>query len=152
MLERVFVRWHRNFVTEIEDGVVVRASFTDRSYGDAIVTETAKRLKEKLEAYFSGRPVDFTEFKVRYPTEFAEKVLEEVRKIPYGRVETYSSIARKLQTSPRAVGVALRKNLVPVIVPCHRVIARNGLGGFTPGVDVKKLLLEMEFKVSQETF
>lgn len=145
------MRWHRNFVAELENEVVVRAFFTDRTFEEIIVTETAIRLRERLVDYFSCRPVDFGEFRVLYPTKFAEKVLKEVREIPYGKVETYSSIAKKLSTFPRAVGVALRKNLVPVIVPCHRVVAKSSIGGFSSGVEVKRLLLDMEFKVSQET-
>jgi len=149
--ERVFVEWKRNFVAELENGVIVRAYFTDGVVEEKVETETAKILKERLTDYFSAKPVDFSEFRVVYPTRFAERVLREVRKIPYGAVETYSSIAGRLSTSPRAVGVALRMNLVPVIVPCHRVVAKGGLGGFSSGVEVKKLLLEMESKVSQET-
>lgn len=146
MFERIVVEWHRNFVIELENHVAVRAFFTEDCPDEVVVTDTARKLRRRLLDYFSGREVDFGEFDVTYPTEFSRRILEEVRRIPYGKVETYSSLARKLGTSPRAVGVALKKNLVPVIVPCHRVVAKNSIGGYSPGIHIKKLLLEMELK------
>ncbi len=146
MFERVVVEWHRNFVVELEDRVAVRAFFTDSIPDEVVFTSTARKLRSRLLDYFSGRVVDFSDFDVAYPTEFSGRVLQEVRKIPYGKVETYSSLARRLDTSPRAVGVALKKNPVPVVVPCHRVVAKNGIGGYSPGTSIKKLLLEMELK------
>ena len=68
-----------------------------------------------------------------------------VRKIPKGKVSTYGILAKKLGTSPRAVGQALKKNTKLIIVPCHRVIKSNGeLGGYVNGVKKKKRLLESE--------
>ncbi|HLE06784.1 MAG TPA: MGMT family protein [Candidatus Nanoarchaeia archaeon] len=68
-----------------------------------------------------------------------------VRKIPKGKVSTYGILAKKLGTSPRAVGQALKKNTKLIIVPCHRVIKSNGeLGGYVNGAKEKKRLLESE--------
>lgn len=73
---------------------------------------------------------------------FAEKVYKLCKKIPKGKVSTYGAIARKLKSSPRAVGQALRCNPYAPIVPCHRVVASNGtIGGFkghTAGKDIRK--------------
>ena len=78
---------------------------------------------------------------------FYQKVLFTVMKIPYGEVRTYREIA--IETgSPnayRAVGSANAKNLIPIIIPCHRVVAANGnLGGYGGGLSIKKYLLKME--------
>jgi len=76
---------------------------------------------------------------------FTEKVLETVKKIPYGKVTTYGVIAKMLGTSPRAVGQALKKNKELITIPCHRVVKSDGtLGGYVQGVKEKKRLLESE--------
>jgi len=65
--------------------------------------------------------------------------------IPRGRVATYLQLARVIGTSPRAVGRFISMNELPVVVPCHRVIRSNGsLGGYSMGINVKRILLEME--------
>ncbi len=128
----------------MESSIIVRAGFTAEKLESEYESDVAERLEKKLEKYFSGKKVSFAEFKVMYPTKFSERVLEEVRRIGYGEVRTYLEVAKKLGTSPRAVGVALKINRVPVVVPCHRVVAKNSLGGYSYGVDVKKKLLELE--------
>ncbi|WP_457613621.1 methylated-DNA--[protein]-cysteine S-methyltransferase [Methanocaldococcus sp.] len=75
---------------------------------------------------------------------FTRKVLEEVKKIKFGETVSYGDIAKILNTSPRAVGVALSKNPLPLIIPCHRVVAKNSLGGYSYGIEKKKFILEME--------
>lgn len=74
-----------------------------------------------------------------------EELWRLVRKIPKGKVTTYGLLAKKLNTSPRAVGQALKKNPELITTPCHRVIKSNGeLGGYINGVKEKKRLLESE--------
>jgi len=68
------------------------------------------------------------------PSEFQEKVYGEVKKIKKGEVKTYGEIAKRLKTSPRAVGQALRKNPFPIKIPCHRVIRSDGMVGGYAGV------------------
>lgn len=63
-------------------------------------------------------------------TPFQKKVWNELKKIPPGEVVTYGQLAKKLGTSARAVGNACRKNPIPLVVPCHRVVSSNGIGGF----------------------
>jgi len=78
---------------------------------------------------------------------FRRQVLEFVSKIPYGQVYTYGEVAGILQQpkAARAVGQALGKNPIPLIIPCHRVVAAGGkLGGFSAGTNIKKRLLELE--------
>jgi O-6-methylguanine DNA methyltransferase len=63
-------------------------------------------------------------------TEFQLKVWAYLREIPMGEVQTYGQIARKIGSSPRAVGQACRRNPIPIFIPCHRVVSQNGMGGF----------------------
>ena len=73
-------------------------------------------------------------------------VYRAVCRIPYGETATYGEIAREYDTSPRAVGMAMRRNPTPLVIPCHRVVAKDGLGGFTPDISIKRALLAMEQK------
>lgn len=106
------------------------------------------RLTVFLDRYFAGEPVDVTEVAVdARGTDFQSKVWAALRKIPYGEVRTYESIAIEVGSpkAMRAVGMANNANPVPIVVPCHRVIeAGHRLGGFGGGVDRKRFLLELE--------
>lgn len=78
---------------------------------------------------------------------FSEKVYKIIKKIPKGKVVTYSQVAKLIGApkSTRAVGQALKKNPAPIVVPCHRVVDANGLlGGYAKGIDEKKKLLKSE--------
>jgi len=99
----------------------------------------------ELERYFRGEKVEFSrDYDLSYLSPFVQKVLKETGKIGYGRTITYSELARKIGSSPRAVGGALGKNPVPIVIPCHRVVAKNGIGGYSSGVEIKTRLLELE--------
>ncbi len=99
----------------------------------------------ELERYFKGEKIDFSgEFDTSHLSSFAQKVLEETRKIRYGTTITYSGLARKTGTSPRATGRALAINPIPIVIPCHRVVAKHGIGGYSAGIDIKTRLLELE--------
>jgi methylated-DNA-[protein]-cysteine S-methyltransferase len=72
-------------------------------------------------------------------------VLGETRNIKYGRTITYSQLAEKIGCGgARAVGNALGKNPIPIIIPCHRVVAKKGIGGYSAGIYIKTRLLEFE--------
>lgn len=72
------------------------------------------------------------------------EILNELRKTPYGEVLTYGKLAQKVGSGPRAIGQVMKRNPLPVIVPCHRVVAKRGLGGYNQGITIKKKLLELE--------
>jgi len=101
-----------------------------------------------IRQYLAGRPVDLTAFVsgTLAPGEAYARIYQEVRNIPYGETATYGEIAEHARTVPRVVGQAMRKNPVPLIVPCHRVVSRSGPGGFTPDPEIKVRLLDMERK------
>ncbi|WP_297464823.1 methylated-DNA--protein-cysteine methyltransferase [Thermococcus sp.] len=78
-------------------------------------------------------------------TPFERRVYEWlIKNVKRGSVITYGGLARALGTSPRAIGGAMRRNPYPVVVPCHRVVAKDGIGYYTPRLDEKIFLLEME--------
>lgn len=113
-----------------------------------------KRLKERktydatfeLERYFNGECIDFSsDVNISNLSFFEQKVLTQARKIKYGKTITYSELAEKIGSGAfRAVGNALSKNPIPVIIPCHRVVAKKGIGGYSQGLDIKIGLLEFE--------
>jgi len=105
-------------------------------------------LINRFRAYFSGQKVDFQDT-LDYSgfTSFQRGVWEAARRIPYGQTRSYGWVAQLIgkPNAARAVGQALGKNPFPIIVPCHRVLARDGsLGGFSGGLETKKSLLALE--------
>lgn len=107
-----------------------------------------KTIRFLLDRYLKGQKVDFdVQVDISAETPFTQKVLMELRKIPYGETASYREIGRRLGYSmaARAVGQAVRKNPIPIIIPCHRIIRENGsLGGFSLGEEIKKRLLRLE--------
>ncbi len=104
-------------------------------------------VKKNLIDYLFGAKIDFPPYPLQIDLSlFTQKVLAEVRKIPYGQVKSYKYLAQKIKTKAyRAVGRSLSVNPFPIIIPCHRVIRTNGeLGGFSAGIDLKKKLLKLE--------
>jgi methylated-DNA-[protein]-cysteine S-methyltransferase len=98
----------------------------------------------KLDKYFGGEEVDLREPIDIFTNPFRLSVYKEVMKIKWGTVKKYSEIARAIKSHPRAVGVALSKNPILLIIPCHRVIGEKDIGGFKRGKDLKKKLLQLE--------
>jgi methylated-DNA-[protein]-cysteine S-methyltransferase len=105
-------------------------------------------LQKRLQDYFSGCRVDFPD-KLDFSgeTDFQRQVWQAAQLIPRGATKSYQWLANQIGKpgAARAVGQALGKNPLPIIVPCHRVVASNGrLGGFTGGIEMKRFLLILE--------
>jgi len=100
----------------------------------------------ELERYLEGEVIEFSsDLEISHLSPFEQKVLGETKKIQYGRTMTYSELAEKIGCrGARAVGNALGKNPIPIIIPCHRVVAKKGIGGYSAGIDIKTRLLELE--------
>ena len=102
---------------------------------------------KQLKAYFKGELTKFDlEFKIQ-GTDFQKQVWQELVKIGYGETTSYGEIAKKIGNpkASRAVGNANNKNPIPIIIPCHRVIGKDGsLTGFGGGLEIKQYLLELE--------
>jgi methylated-DNA-[protein]-cysteine S-methyltransferase len=100
----------------------------------------------ELDEYFKGERTEFScGFDISELSTFSKKVLYETAKIRYGETITYSELANRIGSrAVRAVGNALANNPIPIIIPCHRVVAKTGIGGYSAGLDIKTSLLEFE--------
>ncbi len=98
-----------------------------------------------LDRYFRGERIDFAWPLLLMGTDFQKRVWQEILAVPHGQVTTYKRIGERLNTRAyRAVGQAVGANPVSIIVPCHRVLGTNSFGGYTGGINLKRLLLELE--------
>ncbi len=131
----------------IEDMISKISKFYPTVSGENTLTRKASEL---LRRYFSGQKVSFDlPLDMEDCTEFRRDVYEAVSRIPYGSVRTYAEIASEIKSpkSSRGVGSAMAKNLLPIIIPCHRVIGSDGkMTGYSApgGTDMKEALLRME--------
>jgi methylated-DNA-[protein]-cysteine S-methyltransferase len=109
-----------------------------------------KQIADQLDAYYADPGYVFTLPLAPRGTPFRRQVWQALEKIPAGKARTYGEVARELGSGPRAVGQAVGDNPIPIIIPCHRVIAANGgLGGFMHSrtgysQDIKRWLLRHE--------
>ena len=110
--------------------------------------EQISRFADDLKRYFLGERVAFElELDLSDVTEWQRRVLLKAAEIPYGELMTYGELAAAIGSpgGARAIGQAMARNPVPIIVPCHRVVAASGkLGGFSAGLDWKRRLLRLE--------
>lgn len=148
-----------------EDGALVRAHFeesnNDSNIEDELLadgyekfvedsTHTA-RLRREISEYYSGERHEFTVPVAASGTQWQMKVWEALRRIPFGETRSYAEVADMIGRpgAARAVGGANGCNRVPLVVPCHRVIAADGsLGGFSGGLHLKEKLLEHERQIA----
>lgn len=119
---------------------------------DTIAALLAEAQRQLLD-YLDGRRLEFSlPVDLSAGTPFQRKVWKAIRRIPYGRVRSYQWVATKVggKQYARAVGMALGANPVPIVVPCHRIIAHDGsLGGFSCGLPMKRRLLSLEGTLTQ---
>ncbi len=132
-----------------EDENLLRVSFTDIAFKGLDAINNPYEFKEVVtqlnEYFYEGRK----EFEIQYTflsSSFRSRVYREMLKISYGTTLSYSELAAKSGNPKafRAVGTACGLNPLPLIIPCHRVKGKSGLGGFTGGLDIKKFLLKLE--------
>jgi methylated-DNA-[protein]-cysteine S-methyltransferase len=126
-----------------------RAASPERDWiesGRGAVGEAVAQLRQ----YFAGRRSEFDLPLVLQGTRFQLAVWRELQRIPYGETISYGELARRIGNpkASRAVGSANGANQIPIVIPCHRVIAAGGkLGGFGGGLPVKEALLALESAV-----
>lgn len=129
-----------------DSNAVTRIELNGGECGEAR-TPMEKFVERELMEYFDGQRCQFS-FPVKTAgTAFQERVWAELLKIPYGQTASYGDIANRLGKpgASRAVGTANHRNPVPIVIPCHRVVATGGkLGGFGGGIELKKKLLNLE--------
>ncbi len=90
-----------------------------------------EKIRHELTCYFNQANFKFTlPYDIHLGTSFQQGVWQALSEIPAGEIKTYGELAKELKSSARAVGNACRRNLFPVIVPCHRVVSASGIGGY----------------------
>ena len=121
----------------------------ERTYGTAGREDPDRfgDVRRELEEYFEGKRLVFRlPLDLDQGTPFQRQVWRGLLEIPYGRSITYKDLARNIghPSAMRAVGSANGANPLPIVIPCHRVVASSGLGGYSGGLDVKEKLLDLE--------
>ncbi|CAN5860790.1 methylated-DNA--[protein]-cysteine S-methyltransferase [soil metagenome] len=150
-----------------EDGALMRLHFVESDYGPVmeedlkdegytVVTDETRTegVRKELYEYSNGRRKTFDVPLALAGSEWQKTVWMELTRIPFGETRSYGEVADALGRpgAARAVGSANARNVMPVVVPCHRVIAADGtLGGFNGGLHLKVRLLEHETRVLTAT-
>jgi methylated-DNA-[protein]-cysteine S-methyltransferase len=127
----------------LSDEFVSRFGFLNMAGSSEVLREAATQVRE----YFAGSRMSFDMPISMNGTEFQRRVWEGLRRIPFGGTMTYGDLAESISAPGafRAVGNANGRNPLPLLVPCHRVLASGGkIGGFTSGVGLKRRLLDHE--------
>ena len=110
--------------------------------GSPLLAEAARQLTD----YFAGARHDFDLPLMPGGSPFETRVWSAMRAIPYGQTRTYGELAHMTDSGPRAVGRACGTNPIPIVIPCHRVLAKGGIGGYSGegGLATKTRLLAIE--------
>lgn len=130
-----------------ENDKLVSLKIVNSMLDNSVESDFLKNVKIQLDEYFSQKRKQFDIKISTKGTTFQNSVWQELQKIPYGETKSYSEIASIIEqkNAQRAVGLACNKNPIIIIIPCHRVISKNGnIGGFAYGNSVKQKLLELE--------
>ena len=113
---------------------------------ERVKNKRIEEIEKALKDYEKGKRRDFSDFKVfieDFPEKYA-KVLKALREIKFGETKTYSELGEKLGLHARVVAKACSLNPLPIIIPCHRVIGKRDIGGYSQGKELKQLLLDFE--------
>jgi len=128
------LRWEGETLTEVD----LEPDLADTG----AVDPPPKAVARQLARYFTDGQGAFDLPVAAAGTAFQGRVWALMRAIPAGQTRTYGSIARELGSAPRAVGQACRANPLPIVVPCHRVVAAHGLGGFAGDTSGRRLAVK----------
>jgi methylated-DNA-[protein]-cysteine S-methyltransferase len=133
-----------NLVLEEAADAIVAIRWSDESAGNGspLLAEAARQ----LEAYFAGELADF-DLRLRPAgSDFETRVWAAMQEIPYGETRSYGDLAAATRSAPRAVGRACGRNPIPIVIPCHRVLGKGWMGGYSGagGLKTKEALLALE--------
>lgn len=131
------------------DEAIYHAAFNDAPlYQQQLHDAFAKRIHQEINTYLQNPRHVFRLPLATQGTSFQQKVCQALLAIPSGETLTYADLARELQSSPRAIGQACKRNPIALFIPCHRVVAKSGIGGFMGNVanalTIKSFLLAHE--------
>ncbi len=130
-----------------EDGRIIAVEWGWPPESDEPPAPILERARDQLDAYFEGKLQVFDLPLDPMGTPFQKKVWQALARIPFGATRSYGELASELGTAPRALGGACGRNPIPIIIPCHRVLAGDrSLGGYSgmDGTDTKRFLLRLE--------
>lgn len=142
---------------EIKEGALVRLAYLAKTTSPK--KQNSPLLDEvvaQLNAYFANPHHVFTLPICTFGTDLQKLIWKALSNIPVGTTKTYGELAQQLNTSPRVIGNACRANPLPIIIPCHRVVAANHMGGYAGQkqgkfIQIKKWLLEYEVSTVKKT-
>ena len=121
---------------------------------ESLIDAPEAEVREQIEEYLAGERREF-DLDVAIPAGFTGDVMRSMLATPYGETKRYGDVAAELDTAAVAVGQACGRNPVPIVVPCHRIVAADGLGGYSlgdeQGPDCKAALLALEAGGSTRT-
>src|SRR3954449_3070377 len=142
------------FVAATDRGLARISYFPDgmedalaRTFGPRVLRSPLDDVRRELDEYFAGDRRDFDLPLDLRVAPFHAAVLAELARVPYGKTETYGSLAAKAgrPRAARAVGTVMNRNPIPIILPCHRIVGASGaLTGYAGGLDIKRHLLQLE--------
>ena len=130
-------------IDEHDDAIVaIRWADAPAGNGSPLLAEAARQLG----AYFAGKLRDFDLPLAAHGSPFESRVWAAMQQIPYGETRCYGDLAAAVGSAPRAVGRACGTNPIPIVIPCHRVLAKAGFGGYSGegGLATKRRLLAIE--------
>lgn len=131
-----------------EDGFVTAILFSFIEENPSQITEKAKK---QIEEYLDRKRTTFDlPFKL-FGTDFQKRVWEVISCVPYGETISYREIGERINSRGyQAIGSACGKNPLPILIPCHRILGKDNLGGFGAGLEIKQRLLKIEgFDISK---
>lgn len=134
-------------------GKIVRITNEDYKVHNDESNEVLDEAIKQLDEYFNGKRFEFDLPIEVNGTPYMLKVWNELLKIPYGETVSYQELARRVgnEKGARSAGGACGKNNIIIVIPCHRVIGKNGkLTGYTGGLNIKAKLLDLEYKYISE--
>lgn len=131
---------------EADDDALLKVHFVSHRPRATDENDLIREARKQLDEYFEGKRKAFKLPLRLQGTLFQKKVWSALAEIPYGELRSYGDLAKRIghEGASRAVGSALGKNRLPILLPCHRIVAGNGIGGFTGGLRLKKFLLKHE--------
>ena len=130
----------KGFITNI-CFITMKPPLNAKLYETDLIKETIKQINEYLDKKRMSFDIPINTTGNRQH----QRVLSNILQIPYGQVVTYKELGLRNNIHPRAIGTFVKKNPIPIIIPCHRVLGSNGcIGGYSGGVELKKHLLELE--------
>jgi len=110
---------------------------------EGLIAESEKEIRRQTNQYLEGEREAF-DLTISFPNSFTGKVMKEMSRIPYGQTKSYGDIAEKLDSAAIAVGQTCGRNPLPTIIPCHRVVGKDSLGGYSLGLGLKRKFLNLE--------